>query len=163
MQVELENRMHSLTQSLLSKQNNLETITAERNALKLQLEKITVSSRLDHSDLFKLNRSKIDSINIKKWSFKCDNNDRKSSTSTRPTMRSSSCQTSWCSTHSTRGCRDASSEPIRILISSACVWGSSYVAIHSPESFRCSTWRCCISLLYLFYCRRHPHNDKSRF
>lgn len=43
MQVELENRMHSLTQSLLSKQNNLETITAERNALKFQLEKLTVS------------------------------------------------------------------------------------------------------------------------
>lgn len=42
-QVELENRMHSLTQSLLAKQNNLETITAERNAFKLQLEKITVS------------------------------------------------------------------------------------------------------------------------
>lgn len=36
--------MHSLTQSLLSKQNNLETITAERNALKLQLEKLSVSS-----------------------------------------------------------------------------------------------------------------------
>lgn len=43
MQTEVENRMHSLTQSLLSKQNNLETITAERNALKLQLEKLSVS------------------------------------------------------------------------------------------------------------------------
>lgn len=42
-QVELENRMHSLTQSLLSKQNNLEAVTAERNALKLQLEKLSVS------------------------------------------------------------------------------------------------------------------------
>ena len=42
-QSELENRMHSLTQSLLSKQNNLENITQERNALKLQLEKLTVN------------------------------------------------------------------------------------------------------------------------
>lgn len=40
---EVENRMHSLTQSLLSKQNILEAITAERNALKLQLEKLSVS------------------------------------------------------------------------------------------------------------------------
>lgn len=49
--MELENRMHSLTQSLLSKQNNLETITAERNALKLQLEKITVSRSLCQCNL----------------------------------------------------------------------------------------------------------------
>lgn len=42
-QSELENRMHSLTQSLLTKQNNLENITAERNALKLHLEKLSVS------------------------------------------------------------------------------------------------------------------------
>lgn len=41
--LEAENRLHSLTQSLLSKQNNLETITAERNALRLQLEKVSVS------------------------------------------------------------------------------------------------------------------------
>lgn len=40
---EVENRMHSLTQSLLSKQNILESITAERNALKLQFEKLSVS------------------------------------------------------------------------------------------------------------------------
>jgi len=40
-QSELENRMHSLTQSLLTKQNNLENITAERNALKLHLEKLS--------------------------------------------------------------------------------------------------------------------------
>lgn len=46
-QTELENRMHSLTQSLLSKQNNLENITAERNALKLQLEKLSVSRKLN--------------------------------------------------------------------------------------------------------------------
>lgn len=36
--------MHSLTESLLSKQNNLENITSERNALKLQLEKLSVRS-----------------------------------------------------------------------------------------------------------------------
>lgn len=41
-QKELENRMNSLSQSLLSKQNNLESITAERNALKLQFEKLSV-------------------------------------------------------------------------------------------------------------------------
>lgn len=39
---EIENRVQSLTQSLISKQNNLEAITAERNALKLQCEKISV-------------------------------------------------------------------------------------------------------------------------
>lgn len=39
---EIENRVQSLTQSLITKQNNLEAITAERNALKLQCEKISV-------------------------------------------------------------------------------------------------------------------------
>lgn len=42
MQVEIENRMQSLTDSLISKQNSLENITAERNALRLQLEKLSV-------------------------------------------------------------------------------------------------------------------------
>lgn len=37
---EIENRVQSLTQSLITKQNNLEAITAERNAMKLQLEKL---------------------------------------------------------------------------------------------------------------------------
>lgn len=40
---EIENRVQSLTQSLISKQNNLEAITAERNALKMQCEKISVT------------------------------------------------------------------------------------------------------------------------
>lgn len=40
---EIENRVQSLTQSLITKQTNLEAITAERNALKLQLEKLSVS------------------------------------------------------------------------------------------------------------------------
>ncbi|CRK98300.1 CLUMA_CG011662, isoform A [Clunio marinus] len=40
-QIEIENRMQSLTQSLLSKQNNLENVTAERNGLKLQFEKLS--------------------------------------------------------------------------------------------------------------------------
>lgn len=39
--VEIENRVQSLTQSLINKQNNLETITAEKNALKLQYEKLS--------------------------------------------------------------------------------------------------------------------------
>lgn len=42
---EIENRVQSLSQSLITKQTNLEAITAERNALKLQLEKLSV--RLD--------------------------------------------------------------------------------------------------------------------
>jgi uncharacterized protein YigA (DUF484 family) len=51
---EIENRLHSLTQSLLSKQNNLEVITAERNALKLQFEKISVNFELFSFRLFLL-------------------------------------------------------------------------------------------------------------
>lgn len=39
---EIENRVHSLTQSLITKQNNLEQVTAEKNALRLQYEKLTV-------------------------------------------------------------------------------------------------------------------------
>lgn len=42
MNSEIENRVQSLTQSLITKQTNLEAITAERNALKLQLEKLSV-------------------------------------------------------------------------------------------------------------------------
>jgi chromosome segregation ATPase len=39
---EIENRVQSLSQSLITKQTNLEAITADRNALKLQLEKLSV-------------------------------------------------------------------------------------------------------------------------
>lgn len=39
---DLESRLHSLTQTLMSKQSTLETITTERNALRLQLEKLEV-------------------------------------------------------------------------------------------------------------------------
>lgn len=39
---EFENRIKSLTQTLMLKQNNLETVTTERNALRLQLEKLEV-------------------------------------------------------------------------------------------------------------------------
>lgn len=39
---EFENRIKSLTQTLIFKQNNLETVTTERNALRLQLEKLEV-------------------------------------------------------------------------------------------------------------------------
>lgn len=41
---EFENRIKSLTQTLIFKQNNLETVTTERNALRLQLEKLEVIS-----------------------------------------------------------------------------------------------------------------------
>ncbi|KAK9889404.1 hypothetical protein WA026_004678 [Henosepilachna vigintioctopunctata] len=37
---ELEYRIQSLTQTLMMKQNNLETVTSERNALRIQLEKL---------------------------------------------------------------------------------------------------------------------------
>lgn len=36
---DLESRIKSLTQTLMIKQNALETITTERNALRLQIEK----------------------------------------------------------------------------------------------------------------------------
>lgn len=39
---DLENRLHSLTQTLMSKQSTLETVTTERNALRLQMEKLEV-------------------------------------------------------------------------------------------------------------------------
>lgn len=40
---EIESRLASLTQTLVSKQQALENLTTERNALRLQLEKIEVS------------------------------------------------------------------------------------------------------------------------
>jgi len=40
---ELENRLHTLTQTLVLKQSSLETVTTEKNALRLQLEKIEVN------------------------------------------------------------------------------------------------------------------------
>lgn len=40
---DFESRIRSLTQTLMLKQNNLETVTTERNALRLQLEKLEVS------------------------------------------------------------------------------------------------------------------------
>jgi hypothetical protein len=38
---ESESRIQSLTQTIISKQNTLENVTAERNALRLQMEKLT--------------------------------------------------------------------------------------------------------------------------
>ncbi|XP_055549397.1 golgin-84 isoform X1 [Wyeomyia smithii] len=43
--LDLEQRLSSLTQSLVHKQTTLETITAERNALRLQLEKLETQYR----------------------------------------------------------------------------------------------------------------------
>lgn len=40
---ETEERIHSLTHSLVQKQAALESITAERNALRIQMEKLDVS------------------------------------------------------------------------------------------------------------------------
>ena len=39
---ELESRLHALTQTLVQKQSSLETVTTEKNALRLQLEKMEV-------------------------------------------------------------------------------------------------------------------------
>lgn len=39
---ELESKFHVLTQTLIMKQNSLETVTTERNALRLQLERVEV-------------------------------------------------------------------------------------------------------------------------
>lgn len=40
-----DDRIYSLTQSLVQKQNTLETITADRNAIRLQLEKLEYQHR----------------------------------------------------------------------------------------------------------------------
>lgn len=40
-----EDRIHSLTQSLVQKQNSLENVTAERNAIRIQLEKLESQHR----------------------------------------------------------------------------------------------------------------------
>ena len=41
-QVELENRLHSLTESLIQKQTMLEALSTEKNSLVLQLERLEV-------------------------------------------------------------------------------------------------------------------------
>lgn len=43
---ELESRLHMLTQTLVLKQSSLETVTTEKNALRLQLEKTEVSGHI---------------------------------------------------------------------------------------------------------------------
>lgn len=40
-----DDRIYSLTQSLVQKQNSLETITAERNAIRIQLEQLEMQHR----------------------------------------------------------------------------------------------------------------------
>lgn len=47
-----DDRIYSLTQSLVQKQNSLETITAERNAIRIQLEKL----EMQHQDTLRLLR-----------------------------------------------------------------------------------------------------------
>lgn len=41
---DIESRIKLLTQTLMLKQNKLETVTTERNALRLQIEKLEVST-----------------------------------------------------------------------------------------------------------------------
>lgn len=43
---EIESRLASLTQTLVMKQHAVENLTTERNALRLQLEKLEVNSKL---------------------------------------------------------------------------------------------------------------------
>lgn len=52
---DVEARIHSLTQTLMSKQSNLETLTTERNALRLQLEKLEVLTSKSSCSIFFLN------------------------------------------------------------------------------------------------------------
>lgn len=47
----LEERVRSLTASLVTKQNSLETVTADRNALRFQLEKLEIEYRQSVSKL----------------------------------------------------------------------------------------------------------------
>lgn len=54
---DVESRILSLTQTLMSKQSNLETITTERNALRIQLEKM-------EKEYMKLLQSKNNQISI---------------------------------------------------------------------------------------------------
>ena len=45
-QVELENRLHALTESLIHKQTMLEALSTEKNSLGLQLERMEVTITL---------------------------------------------------------------------------------------------------------------------
>jgi len=70
-QMELENRMQSLAQSLISKQNSLENITAERNALRLQLEKLShqheelvVQMRQQRTHIINMNMNETDDAKV---------------------------------------------------------------------------------------------------
>ncbi|KAL1493465.1 hypothetical protein ABEB36_011512 [Hypothenemus hampei] len=58
---EYENRIKSLTQTLMLKQSKLETITTDRNALKLQLEKLEVEHK---NNIAELNKDRVKVINI---------------------------------------------------------------------------------------------------
>ncbi|XP_030748447.1 golgin-84 [Sitophilus oryzae] len=61
---EYENRLKSLTQTIISKQNALETITTERNALRVQLEKL----QIEHErKITQLKNDKVNVINIQEF------------------------------------------------------------------------------------------------
>ena len=49
-QVELENRLHTLTESLIQKQTMLEALSTEKNSLGLQLERLEVSGEMFHDN-----------------------------------------------------------------------------------------------------------------
>ncbi|XP_050519102.1 golgin-84 [Diabrotica virgifera virgifera] len=58
---DIESRIKSLTQTLMVKQNNLETVTTERNALRLQIEKLENEYK---KNFVQVNRSQAKIINI---------------------------------------------------------------------------------------------------
>ncbi|CAG9855088.1 unnamed protein product [Phyllotreta striolata] len=58
---DIESRIKSLTQTLMVKQNNLETITTERNALRLQIEKLENEYK---KNLAQMSKSQAKVINI---------------------------------------------------------------------------------------------------
>ncbi|XP_057672886.1 golgin-84 isoform X2 [Diorhabda carinulata] len=58
---DIESRIKSLTQTLMLKQNNLETVTTERNALRLQIEKLENEYK---KNLAQINRTQAKIINI---------------------------------------------------------------------------------------------------
>ena len=53
-QVELENRLHSLTESLIQKQTMMESLSTEKNSLTLQLERLEVSTSYIHLNVNKM-------------------------------------------------------------------------------------------------------------
>ncbi|XP_049820330.1 golgin-84 isoform X2 [Aethina tumida] len=61
---DLESQVQSLTQTLMMKQNNLETVTTERNALRLQAEKLEMLQKEHLQKIAQLQKSQVKIINV---------------------------------------------------------------------------------------------------